>query len=155
MKTMPSIRAATPVAAFLALASAVPSLAANNTCMPAAETDVTRYRFNAIVMTHPAVRAVRGVVTAPDDRPMRDVLVEVYDHPEVVSATAQARRAQRRIAACFTRDTGQFSLEVPPGSYEVRLSSSHPAGIECTSILVKVRWLAFRTRLRVRMHVAT
>ena len=141
--------------AFVALAATLPSLAATSACTSATENDRTRYRYNPIVMTHPAVRAVRGVVTAPDGRPMDDVLVEVFDHPEVVMERGQAKPAQHRIAACITTGTGRFFVKVPSGSCEVRFSKSSREGWECTSILVRVRRLSLRGGFRVMMALAT
>ena len=143
---------------LLAISVPPPILAARNVCTLAADNDVTQRWHELIVTEHPAVRAARGVVIAPDGRsPMRDVLVEVYDHPEVVLTMTlpEAAKVQHRIAACITNDTGEFSLDVPSGSYEVRFSSSDPMGVECTSVLVKVRRLAFRSRVRVKMAMAT
>ncbi len=106
-------------------------------------------------MKGPAIRAVRGVVTWPTGEPMGDVLVEVYDHPEAVnSVVPDGSRVQHRLAACVTNDTGRFFIKVPPGSYEVRFSSRSPVGLECTSVLVRVRRLARRGRLSVSMHLA-
>jgi hypothetical protein len=85
---------------------------------------------------------------------MNDVLVEVYDHPEVAVSDHPDSTLQRRISACVTSNTGQFSINVPSGFYEVRFSSSSPLGVECTSILVKVRRFSTRSRFRVRMGLS-
>jgi len=67
------------------------------------------------------MRDVHGIVKSLDDKPLNGVLVEVYDHPEVLDVdSTPTRTGQRRIAGCITDKTGTFTLSVLPGHYEVR-----------------------------------
>ena len=154
MGTDDYVRGAMIAAAVLALTLSPFQLIADAACRPATEADITRLGWNPVVITHPAVTAVRGVVISPDNTPMDDALVEVYDHPEVVINAGHATAVQRRIAACITNSSGRFFLNVPQGYYEVRFTKSDSIGWERTSVLVKVRSLALRRRFRARMEVA-
>ena len=87
---------------------------------------------------------------------MADVLVEVYDHPEIaIKDSSRDRTGQRRVAACMTSSKGLFSLKVLPGSYELRLSKSPEWNV--TSVFVTVDSSAPRVRkgVVVMMRVGT
>lgn len=84
------------------------------------------------------VKSIHGVTWDEVGKPMGDVLVEVYDHPEIlIRDFTQDTAGKKRIAACMTDDTGVFALDVPPGHYELRLSKS--AEWDVTSMPVRVR----------------
>jgi hypothetical protein len=101
-----------------------------------------------------AMRSPQGVVKVPGGSPLGGVLVEVFDHPEVVLKNGPpAQGLQHRLAACITDETGSFDLKLPSGKYEIRFSKS--GGWQCTSTLIQVRWFSLRKRLDVVMQVAT
>jgi hypothetical protein len=84
------------------------------------------------------VKSIHGVVMGGDGKPLGGVLVEVYDHPEsLVWDSTQPTVGKKRIAGCMTGETGVFSLDVPPGHYELRLSKSIEWDV--TSMPVRVR----------------
>lgn len=69
---------------FLCLCAA-PALAGTSLCAPVGENALTFHgnEDSVISMAH-AMRSPRGLVKAPDDSLVSGVLVEVFDHPEVV-----------------------------------------------------------------------
>jgi hypothetical protein len=92
------------------------------------------------------------------------VLVEVFDHPELVreeinhlgrGEPVRARQdlEQQRIAVCVTGDNGRFDFKLRPGTYELRFSKS--GGIETTSVLIETSPRGERKSLIVHMEVAT
>src|SRR5262245_18846148 len=73
------------------------------------------------------MRTVTGQVGDTADSPMTGVLIEVFDHPEVVfggpPVAGEQRPKQNRIAACQTQASGQFCFpKLEAGNYELRLS---------------------------------
>jgi hypothetical protein len=72
---------------------------------------------------------------------MTNALVEVFTDPDVLllrsNPGVEARRAkQRRVAACFTNEEGEFCLaELPAGRYELRCSSK---GFQAVSQTIRV-----------------
>lgn len=101
-----------------------------------------------------AKRSPRGVIKAQDGSLVSGVLVEVFDHPEVVLRDGtRAQGLQNRLGACMTDETASFDVKLPSGKYEIRFSKS--GGWQCTSTLIHVRWFSFRRRLDIVMHVAT
>jgi hypothetical protein len=86
-------------------------------------------------------RRIESVVQDQQGHPMADVLVEVYDHPEIMlRGLSRDVTGQTRIAACTTNSAGLFALEVPPdappGRYELRFSESKEFNV--TTIPLKV-----------------
>jgi hypothetical protein len=78
-----------------------------------ASTENTRWGGNTnVVIEEPQpVRSIRGSVRDPMDKPLTGVLVEVYDHPEIVLQDSRPERAgQKRIAACVTSEAGVLRL---------------------------------------------
>lgn len=84
------------------------------------------------------VKSIHGTAQDQLGAPLANVLVEVYDHPELMATDPSAPpKGQTRIAACMTNSTGTFSLNAPPGQYEIRVSKSDEWDV--SSVLVAVR----------------
>jgi hypothetical protein len=71
---------------------------------------------NITLSTVARVRSLKGTITVGNDEPKPNALVEVFTDPDVIllpySAARQERRQrQRRVAACFTNDSGKFCLQ--------------------------------------------
>jgi len=92
------------------------------------------------------------------------VLVEVFDHPELIreeinhlgkGEPVRARQdlEQQRIAVCVTGDNGRFEFKLRPGTYELRFSKA--GGIETTSVLIEINPHGKRESLVVQMEAAT
>jgi hypothetical protein len=128
-------------------------------CRVAGEHEHTAWDHILIQRVYPKKLAiVHGVVLAPGTgtAPMEDVLVELYDQPEIAltAKTSSDREKQKRLAACVTGKDGKFSFDPRPGKYELRLSKHNEW--RCTSIIIEVSETADRkTRLTVQMEVAT
>src|SRR5579864_490497 len=105
---------------------AVMAVPANCQCRPTSAP--TRWGGNErVTMAEPKpVKSIHGVTLGfGDGKPLSGVLVEIYDHPEILTRTfTPDPGAKKRIAACITDETGVFALNVPPGHYELRLSKS-------------------------------
>jgi len=105
-------------------------------CVPTSTLTTYWGSENVVIEPSRPVQSMRGIVTA--DRPLEGVLVEIYDHPEVVrSDDSPGRSGQKRLAACVTTKNGRFSFSLPQGKYELRLSK--PVEWNATSVLVEVR----------------
>ena len=84
------------------------------------------------------------------------VLVEVYNHPEVVLQDASPKRSgQTRIIGCVTDERGRFAFKLKAGDYELRASDG--AGWKVTSVVIKVRKgrLISRHRFVVQLFSST
>jgi hypothetical protein len=71
------------------------------------------------------VKRIRGKVENHGGEPVADVLVEIFDHPEVRTGEdlPASRKKQRRVAACKTGADGEFCFAgIQAGKYEVRCS---------------------------------
>ena len=92
-----------------------------------------------------------GQVADINGKPTAGILVEVYDHPEVVTDESARKRLaageikQRKLASCKTGKEGVFCFEgIEPGKYEVRISdvnaerSSSSGPFEDASFVVTV-----------------
>lgn len=102
---------------FLCLYAAT-ALAGTSLCAPVSENAVTFHGNEDIVisMAH-VMRSPRGFVKAPDDSLVSGVLVEVFDHPEVVlRGGPPPQGVQHRIAACMTGEKGSFDLKLASGN---------------------------------------
>lgn len=127
-------------------------------CIPTDEK--TRWGGNEQVqiVERKPLKTIRGKVVENLESltPWKDVLVEIYDHPEVQLQDYNSRKVtQRRIAGCKTNDTGTFSFLLPRGAYEVRISCC--SGIDVTSVLVRVGGSPFVSRrtLVVKLNPGT
>ena len=81
-------------------------------------------------------------------KPWPGVLVEVYNHPEVVLRdSARNRTGQTRIIGCVTDRRGRFRFKLKDGDYELRASNG--AGWNVTSVVIRVRKGRFISRRRL------
>jgi hypothetical protein len=100
---------------------------------------------------------VQGTVLEPARTPFSNVLVEIYNHLEVVLKSSRHNNpsTQTRITACITDASGRFKLSVPSGDCEVRFSYS--TEFDVRSVVVKVRTSHFywRRRLKVGLKLGT
>jgi len=72
---------------------------------------------------------------------MKDVLVEVFTHPEYLLSEDPLEEREKihqvRIAACITGANGEFCFRsLPAGTYEIRSSIS--GGVDITRIYITV-----------------
>ncbi len=116
-------------------------------CIPSDER--TRWGGNEQVVIDESkpLKTIRGKVVQDLESltPWKDVLVEIYDHPEVHLQDFNSRKVtQRRIVGCRTNDTGIFSFHLPRGRYEVRISCC--SGVNVTSVLVRLGGSPFVSR---------
>src|SRR5258708_26868101 len=123
-------------------------------CKPAPDTRKTDWGHQNAVMIHSEpLRTLTGFVVAGyPGVSEEDVLVEVFDHPELAQGGDQTRTGQKRLKACVTQKDGSFSLELPDGKYELRCSK--PSEWNCTSVLVTLSKKGSSKRLKVRLEVA-
>jgi hypothetical protein len=111
--------------------SLVPVYGQDCPCNPASETDKTEWGWMSSLNIEDACGSIiKGVVNNIAHKPMPDVLVEIYDHPEIIAKVSYHDRVrsttlQHRVAACRTDDRGRFCFDkLPPGKYEMRCSKA-------------------------------
>jgi len=123
-------------------------------CEPAPDTRRTDWGHQNVVIIHSEpLRALTGFVMAGyPEISEEDVLVEVFDHPELAQGGSQTRTGQKRLKACVTQKDGKFSFDLPFGKYEVRCSK--PVEWNCTSVIVTLSKKGSSKRLNVRLEVA-
>ena len=123
-------------------------------CKPAPDTRRTDWGHQNVVMTHSEpLRILTGLVIAGyPEVSGEDVLVEVFDRPELAQAGNPTRTGQKRLKACVTQKDGRFSFDLPFGKYEVRCSK--PVEWNCTSVIVTLSKKGSSKRLNVRLEVA-
>lgn len=123
-------------------------------CKAAPDTRKTDWGHqNAVMILSEPLRTLTGLVIAGYPGVSEDdVLVEVFDHPELAEGGDQTRSGQKRLKACVTQRDGRFSFDLPFGKYEVRCSK--PVGWNCTSVIVTLSKQGFSNRLKVRLEVA-
>ena len=86
----------------------LPGISAFGQCTPA-PTEKTRWggNTNVVIQESRPTRSIHGIVKDRADEPLADVLVEVYDQPEIVLQNPRPDRdGQRRIAGCITAVAG-------------------------------------------------
>ncbi len=127
-------------------------------CAVAKSADHTHWSHMNDVLKYPEpVTSLHGVVLAAGggDTSVEGVLVEVFDHPEIVleSRGDQTRKGQKRLAACITGKDGRFSLGSKPGKYELRFSKQD---WNVQSVIVEVSKKASKkTPMKVLIEAAT
>ena len=124
-------------------------------CRPAPDTRVTNWGHqNVVKVEAQPLRALSGVVQAGfTEAPGENVLVEIFDHPELVSDLIENRqRHQKRLLACITQKDGKFSFDLPPGKYELRCSK--PIEWNCSSVVVTIDRKGGFRRLKVTLQAA-
>ncbi|HEX8456456.1 MAG TPA: carboxypeptidase-like regulatory domain-containing protein [Pyrinomonadaceae bacterium] len=121
------------IALFLSL-FARPLYAQECKCRAPERAAVTRagYFEELVFEDETLYKSLRGVVHLPnDDRPMNDVLVELFTRP------AGKSKKQHRIKACLTGEDGRFCFRgVSKGKCELRVSKN--GGFEITHVYVVV-----------------
>ena len=127
-------------------------------CTPTSQQTAWGGNERIVIVQRKALRRLYGqvVTTLDSNQGWGDVLVEVYDHPEVNLLPYDSRKeTQKRIAGCKTDETGRFAFELPPGHYELRLS--YGSGMNVTSILAYVSRSPFASRkaLTPTLHPGT
>jgi hypothetical protein len=123
-------------------------------CKPASDTRRTDWGHqNAVIIHSEPLRKLTGFVIAGyPGVSQEDVLVEVFDHPELAQGGNLTRTGQKRLKACVTQRDGRFSFDLPFGQYEVRCSK--PVEWNCTSVIVTLSKKGSSKRLNVRLEVA-
>ena len=123
-------------------------------CKPAPDARTTDWGHQTVVMIHSKpLRTLNGMVIAGFPGVSgEDVLVEVFDHPELAQEGNQTRTGQKRLKACVTQKDGRFSFDLPVGKYELRCSK--PVEWNCTSVIVTLSKKGSSKRLNIRLEVA-
>ena len=127
-------------------------------CTPSNESTKWGGNDDVVIEMREAMGQVRGTVLQDyaTGKPGPGVLVEVYNHPEVVLAdSSRTRTGQTRIIGCVTDERGRFRFKLKSGEYELR--SSNGAGWKVTSVVIRVRKgrVISRHRLVVQLFPAT
>jgi Carboxypeptidase regulatory-like domain len=147
-----------PALALVACALVAPSLFGDCKCHHPEKGDSTRPGGNMFIVQQEEkpYRKLEGRVELHEDRPLEEVLVEVFDQPEyLLKNGGNAPNNQKRLASCVTSEDGKFCFRhLPPGKYELRASSN--AGVNVTHVYVVVDKRAGQTKeLVVGMSVGT
>jgi hypothetical protein len=127
-------------------------------CTPSNQTTQWGGNDNVVMQVHESLGQARGTVLQDyrTGKPWPGVLVEVYNHPEVVLRDASRNRSgQTRILGCVTDQRGRFTFKLKTGDYELRASNG--AGWNVTSVVIRVRKGVFiaRHRLVVQLFPGT
>jgi hypothetical protein len=123
-------------------------------CTPSNESTKWGGNEDVVMQVREAMGQVRG--TVPEDyqtgKPWPGVLVEVYNHPEVVlEDSSPSRTGQTRIIGCVTDQRGRFAFKLKTGDYELRASNG--AGWKVTSVVIRVRKGRVISRHRLVMQL--
>jgi hypothetical protein len=140
--------------AIIAAFSASISTIARAECSVSNETTIWGGNERVLIQESKAVTAVRGRVVQNTDphAPWTGILVEVYDHPEIVLREGPSSDDERkRITGCKTDAMGNFSFNLKPGDYEIRFSCCN--GVNVTSMVVRVRKRIFVSRRSFTVHL--
>jgi hypothetical protein len=112
-----------------------------------------------VVKEENSYRQLRGTIEMSVGGPLKDALIEVFDHPDYLldlSHTGrEGRPEQKRLAVCRTTADGKFCFRgLPPGKYELR--SSVNTGWDVTHVYVVLdKKVGQGKALRVLMHLGT
>jgi len=107
---------------------------------------------NVVVQWSKPVRLIKGIVETSAGAPLAGVLVEIYDHPEVVLRDpSSSRTGQKRITGVLTDQAGRFLFELPDGDYEIRASKS--SEFDVTSVVVHLRKSVASSRARLKVKL--
>lgn len=127
-------------------------------CTPSNQSTKWGGNDTVVMQVREPMGQVRGTVLQDyrTGKPGSDVLVEVYNHPEVVlENSSRNRTGQTRIIGCVTDQRGRFAFKLKTGDYELRTSNG--AGWKVTSVVIQVRKgrLISRHRLVVQLFPAS
>jgi hypothetical protein len=109
-------------------------------CTPSNESTKWGGNDDVVMEVRRPMRQVRG--TALQDyrtgKPWPGVLVEVYNHPEVVQRdSSRTRTGQTRLIGCVTDQRGRFAFKLKAGDYELRASNGGRWNV--SSVVIRVR----------------
>jgi hypothetical protein len=102
------------------------------------------------------VNRIPGHVLTVDENPIDDVLVEVFNHPEIrlnpKFNANEPNNKQKRIALCKTNEDGEFCFSgIVPGRYEVRASRS---GLNAASVIITLDPKSSGDKIKVPINVS-
>lgn len=127
--------------ALFACSLVTPFVFADCKCHAPGKEETTHWGGNEMVVVkeESSYRQLRGTIEMSDGRPLKDDLVEVFDHPDYLLDSSHSRREgpleQKRLAVCRTAADGKFCFRnLPPGKYELR--SSLGSGWNVTHVYV-------------------
>lgn len=143
------------IAIFLVCLLATPAF---GECTPSNESTKWGGKDDVVMQVYQPMGQARGTVLQDyqTGKPGPGVLVEVYNHPEVVQRdSSRNRTGQTRIIGCVTDPRGRFAFKLKAGDYELRASNG--PGWNVTSVVIRVRKgrLISRHRLVVQLFPAT
>ena len=79
------------------------------------------------------VKQIRGRVVTPDEQPVANALIEVYDQPEL------GIDKRKRVAVCRVGDDGTFNFKgLSPGTYELRGSFCDNPGLDAGHTIINL-----------------
>jgi hypothetical protein len=94
-------------------------------CRKAKKNETTEISSTRLDLDEQRVKKLKGQVLL-HGAPLESVLVEIFTHPGLAKLPLDAperEREQKRIAACFTDEDGNFCFKgIPAGKYEFRVS---------------------------------
>jgi hypothetical protein len=109
-------------------------------CTPSNQTTMWGGNDNVVMQVRKPMRQANGTVLQDyqTGKPWPGILVEVYNHPEVVlEDSGRNRTGQTRILGCVTDQRGRFRFKLKAGDYELRASNG--ARWNVTSVVIRVR----------------
>lgn len=138
-----------------------PSLLGDCKCSRLDKGETTHWGGNqmVVVVEEKNHRKMQRTIEMYDSRPVKNALVEIFDHPEYLlgqsSSSMRDHPEQKRLAACRTRADGNFCFrDLPSGKYELRSSIS--SGWDVTHVYVVLDSKAGQNKsLVVLMEVGT
>jgi len=139
--------------AFTILWFAAPAFAQ---CTPAtSEKTIWGGNMHPVLKEKKLPRDIHGIVRAADHIALQEVLVEIYDHPELAPRSADSEERQTRVAACMTDAQGRFAFTLSPGHYEVRFSKSSEWDVLSIPVVVQKFAPFSKKNLAVEMRLGT
>jgi len=138
----------------------VPTVLGDCNCRAPEKGDGTRWGGNEmiVVVEERSFRQLQGEIRAPDNRPLEDALVEVFDKAEYLlspGVNSSNHPEQKRLAACRTAANGQFCFRhLQSGAYELRSSISKGWNVTHVHIVLDKR-TGQEKNVVVTMHLGT
>lgn len=127
-------------------------------CTPSNQSTKWGGKDDVVMQVREPMRQVRGTVLQDYQagKTGAGILVEVYNHPDVVLGDSERNRSgQTRILGCVTDPRGRFAFKLKTGDYELRASNG--PGWNVTSVVIRVRKgrLISRHRLVLQLFPGT